>query len=155
MHLLQLLNVACFLLLKCKYSNKILALVRSCIYYINKENFLLAFKATFIKVFTLENVCAGFRGAGLVLHNLEAVLLKLDVRLCTPTPPQPDNVAWEARTLRNAREVEEQLTLIWNRIQFYQGSSASLLDEQVRQLTKGAQQIAYNIVLVQEEISRL
>ena len=112
LHLLQPLDVACFSLLKRKYSDEILALARSRIHYTNKENFLLAFKATFMTVFTLENVCAGFRGAGLVLHNLEAVLLKLDVRLCTPTPPQPDNVAWEARTLRNAREVEEQLTLI-------------------------------------------
>ena len=92
-HLLQLLNVACFLPLKRKYSNKILALARSRIYYINKENFLLAFKATFTKVFTLENICAGFRGAGLVLHNLEAVLLKLNVQLCTPTPLQPNNIA--------------------------------------------------------------
>jgi CO dehydrogenase/acetyl-CoA synthase alpha subunit len=30
-----------------------------------------------------------------------------------------------------------------------------LLDEQVKQLSKGAQQIAYNIVLMQEEIGRL
>ena len=93
LHLLQLLNIACFLLLKCKYSNEILALAHSCIYYINKENFLLAFKATFTKVFTLENICAGFRGAGLVLHNLEAVLLKLNVQLCTLTLLQPNNVA--------------------------------------------------------------
>jgi hypothetical protein len=34
---------------------------------------------------TKENICAGFRGAGLVLHNLEAVILKLDVVLCTLT----------------------------------------------------------------------
>jgi hypothetical protein len=40
-------------------------------------------------------------------------------------------------------------------VQNYRGSLASLLDEQVKQLSKGAQQIAYNIVLVQEEIGRL
>jgi hypothetical protein len=40
-------------------------------------------------------------------------------------------------------------------MQNYQGSLASSLDKQVKQLSKGAQQIAHNMVLVQEEISRL
>jgi hypothetical protein len=93
LYLLQLLNVACFLLLKRLYSNKILALARSYIYYINKETFLLAFKATFSKAFTAENVYAGFRGARLVLYNLEVVLLKLNVRLRTLTLLKPSNIA--------------------------------------------------------------
>ena len=75
------------------YSDKVLALARSHIHYINKETFLPAFKASFKKTFTAENVCAGFRGARLVLYSLEAVLLKLNVRLRTPTPPEPSNVA--------------------------------------------------------------
>ena len=91
-HLLQPLNVACFSPLKRVYSNKISALVRSCIYYINKETFLLAFKVTFSKVFTVENIRAGFRGARLVLYNLEVVLLKLNVRLRTLTLLKPSNV---------------------------------------------------------------
>ena len=81
------------MLLKRVYSDEILALARSCIYYINKETFLLAFKVTFSKVFTAENVCAGFRGAGLVLHNLEVMLLKLNMRLRTLTLLKPSNVA--------------------------------------------------------------
>ena len=92
LHLLQLLNVAYFLLLKRLYSNKVSALVRSCIYYINKETFLLAFKATFKKMFTVENVCAGFRGARLVLHNLEVILLKLNIRLRTLMLLKPSNI---------------------------------------------------------------
>ena len=92
-HLLQLLNVACFSLLKRKYSDAILVLARSRVYYISKQTFLPAFKATFKKVFTQENVCAGFRGAGLVLYNLEAVVLKLNVKLRTLTLPQSDGIA--------------------------------------------------------------
>jgi hypothetical protein len=92
-HLLQPLNVACFSPLKRLYGHEILALARSRINYINKETFLLAFKAAFSKAFTAENVCAGFRGARLVLHNLEAVLLKLNVRLRTLTLLKPSNVA--------------------------------------------------------------
>jgi hypothetical protein len=40
-------------------------------------------------------------------------------------------------------------------MQNYQESLASSLDKQVKQLSKGAQQIAYNIVLVQKKIGRL
>ena len=130
-------------------------MARNHVHHIDKETFLPAFKATFKKVFSPENVRAGFRGAGLVPHNPEAVLLKLDVRLRTPAPPKPDDVAWEAKTPRNAREIEAQSTLIRNRMQIHRGFPASSLDEQVKQLTKGAQQIAHNMVLMQEEIGRL
>jgi hypothetical protein len=130
-------------------------LARSHIYHVNKETFLPAFKEAYKKTFTPENVRAGFLGAGLVPYNLEAVLSKLDVQLRTPTPPAPGTVAWEAQTPRNAREIEAQSTLIRNRMQNHQGSPASSLDEQVKQLSKGAQQIAHNMVLVQEEMGRL
>jgi hypothetical protein len=79
LYLLQPLDVGCFSLLKRKYSDEISALARSRIYYIDKETFLLAFKLAFERTFTVENICAGFRGAGLVLYSLEAVLSKLDV----------------------------------------------------------------------------
>jgi hypothetical protein len=154
-HLLQPLDVACFSLLKRKYGGAISVLARSHVHHISKQTFLPAFKATFEKVFTQENVCAGFRGAGLIPYNPEAVFLKLDVKLRTPTPPQPDDVAWEAKTLRNAREIEAQSTLIINRLQRRAGSSASSLNEEVQQLSKGAQEIAHTMVLMQEEIGRL
>jgi hypothetical protein len=93
LHLLQPLNIACFALLKRSYSNSILALARNYIYYINKETFLLAFKATYKYIFTKENTCAGFRGARLVLFNLDAVLLKLNIRLRTLTLLQRNNTA--------------------------------------------------------------
>jgi hypothetical protein len=154
-HLLQPLDVVCYSLLKRHYGDGISLLARSRIHHINKDTFLPAFRAAFEKTFTTENVCAGFRGAGLVPYDPDAVLSKLDVRLRTPTPPAPGTVAWEAQTPRNAREIEAQSTLIRNRMQNYRGSPASSLDEQVKQLSKGAQEIAHNMVLMQEEISRL
>jgi hypothetical protein len=87
LHLLQLLNAVCYSLLKRHYSNRISLLARNRVYYISKETFLLAFKAAFKKTFTQENICAGFRGARLVLYNLDTVLLKLNVRLRTLTLP--------------------------------------------------------------------
>jgi hypothetical protein len=91
LYLLQPLNIAYFALLKRSYSNSILALARNYIYYINKETFLLAFKAAYKHTFTKENTCAGFRGARLVLFNLDTVLLKLNIRLRTLTLLQRDN----------------------------------------------------------------
>ena len=64
-------------------------------------------------------------------------------------------VDWEAKTPRNVSEIEAQSTLIRNRMQNYRGSPASSLDEQVKQLSKGAQQIAHYMVLMQKEIGRL
>jgi hypothetical protein len=51
-HLLQPINVVSYSLLKRYYGDIILLLARSRIYYINKETFLLAFKAAFKKTFT-------------------------------------------------------------------------------------------------------
>jgi hypothetical protein len=59
-HLLQPLNVIPYSLLKRYYGNRISLLARSCIYYINKETFLLAFKEAYKKTFTLKNICVGF-----------------------------------------------------------------------------------------------
>jgi hypothetical protein len=84
-YLLQLLNVGCFSPLKRAYSDKISSLAQYSTKKIKKEAFLLAFKAAFKKAITKENIYAGFRGARLVLHNLEAVILKLNVVLCTLT----------------------------------------------------------------------
>ena len=155
LHLLQPLDVACFAPLKRSYSDSISALARNHIHHISKETFLLAFKAAYKYTFTKENARAGFRGARLVLFNLDAVLLKLDVRLRTLTPLQRDDAAWEAKTPHNAKELEAQTTLIQQRMQRRLGSLASSLNEQVRQLSKGAQQIAHNMVLLQEEQARM
>jgi hypothetical protein len=60
LHLLQPLDIIPYSLLKRYYSNGILLLARSRIYYINKETFLLAFKVAFKKTFILENIRVGF-----------------------------------------------------------------------------------------------
>jgi hypothetical protein len=84
-HLLQPLDVGCFSPLKQAYSDEINSLAQYSTKKIKKEAFLLAFKAAFKKAITKDNICAGFRGARLVPHDLEAVILKLDVVLYTLT----------------------------------------------------------------------
>ena len=63
------------------YSNRILALVRNYIIYITKENFLPVFKAAYNKAFIENNIYIGFRGAKLVLFNLDTIILKLNIQL--------------------------------------------------------------------------
>jgi hypothetical protein len=81
-------------------------LARNYIYYISKETFLLAFKVAYEHIFTEANTRVGFRGAGLILFNLDIVLSKLDMRLRTLTLLQRDDAVWEAKTPRNAKELE-------------------------------------------------
>jgi hypothetical protein len=115
-YLLQPLDVGCFSLLKRAYSDEINGLARYGTKKIKKEAFLLAFKAAFKKAMTKDNICVGFRGAGLVLHNLEAVILRLNVVLRTLTLPKPEDTLWELKTLSNLCEVEAQSTLVRERV---------------------------------------
>jgi hypothetical protein len=154
-HLLQPLDVGCFSPLKRAYGDAISVLARNRIYHISKETFLPAFKTAYHKAITPENIRGGFRGAGLTPHDYHVVLLQLDVVLRTPTPPAQETTTWEPKTPRNAREMEAQATLIRNRMQIQQGSPTTSLKEQMQQLSKGAQQIAHNMVLMHEKLDRL
>jgi hypothetical protein len=104
---------------------------------------------------TTENIQAGFRGAGLVPHDPQAVLPKLDVVLQTPAQSPQREGTWEAQTPHNAREVEAQSTLVRKRVRERRGSSANSLDEQVAQLSKGAQQMAHKMSLMMEQMATL
>ena len=71
--------------------------MKSLVNYITKAEFLIAFQVAFLKVFTPDNVKAGFHGAGLVPLDPEKVISKLDVKLSTPSPSgslPATNVPW-------------------------------------------------------------
>jgi hypothetical protein len=55
-YILQPLDISCFSPLKTAYSKQIEHLVKNCIHYITKVEFLLAFKPAFDKAFTLSNI---------------------------------------------------------------------------------------------------
>jgi hypothetical protein len=57
--------------------------MRNKITYITKIEFLLCFIAAYKASITRSNILGGFWGASLVLFDLEAVILTLDVRLRT------------------------------------------------------------------------
>jgi hypothetical protein len=78
-HLLQPLDVGCFAPLKRAYGCQAEALMRNNINHIDKTSFLPSFIAAYKATITKNNILGGFRGASLVLFNLEAVILKLNI----------------------------------------------------------------------------
>jgi hypothetical protein len=68
-HILQPLDVVCFSPLKHKYSQRVRDLARRCVFHINKEGFLPAFRDAFFDVFTEANCRKAFEASGLVPIN--------------------------------------------------------------------------------------
>jgi hypothetical protein len=105
-YILQLLNVGCFAPLKQAYKNKIRGLADSHINYVNKKAFLATFLEVYNRAILKSNILSSFRATGLVLLDPEVVLLKLEVKPCTPTPPALGPTAWQLKTPSNAIEID-------------------------------------------------
>ncbi|KFY21100.1 hypothetical protein V493_07574, partial [Pseudogymnoascus sp. VKM F-4281 (FW-2241)] len=104
--------------------------------------FFLAFKAAHFTAMIESNNKGGFRGAGLVPFDPEAVISKLDVKLQTSTPttpPSTDADPWFSQTPQNPIEAVSQSEYIKNRIARYKGSSPTPIFTAVDQLAKGTQ----------------
>jgi hypothetical protein len=151
-HLLQPLDVGCFLPLKRAYSREVKNLIR---HHFTKLEFLPAFKAAFSQSFTSANICSAFPGARLVPLQPDAVLLKLNVRLRTPTPAALLEALWEARTPSNVRELEAQLTSIRNRVRRHKSSSPASIIKTINQLQKGAEVVMLLAELMRDRIASL
>jgi hypothetical protein len=153
-HLLQPLDVGCFSPLKRAYSHEVEGLICHHINHITKLEFLPAVKAAYNRSFTPVNICSAFSGAGLIPHQPDAVLSKLDVQLRTPTPPSVDAL-WEARTPSNVRELEAQSTLIRERVRKHKSSSPASIIEAIDQLKKGAEVMMLSAELMRDRIASL
>jgi hypothetical protein len=141
--------------LKRAYYNKIDSWSRYSVTQVKKETSLPAFRIAFDKAITKENILASFGGAGLVPHDPERVLSKLDVVLRTPTPPPPEATLWESKTPGNLHEIEAQSTLVRERIRQHRELPISPLLQAVDSLAKGIAIIGHNLVLQTREIAGL
>ena len=139
-HLTQPLDVGCFSVLKRAYSRELEAFIRAHVNHITKTEFLLAFKTAHFRSMTVENIQASFRGAGLVPHDPQAVLSKLDIKLRTPTPTGPPLLEadpWVSQTSRNPNEAVLQSAHIKTRIAKHQGSSPTPTFSAMEQIYEG------------------
>jgi hypothetical protein len=69
-HLLQLLDVKCFSVLKRRYSQEIEVFIKAYINYIMKAEFFIAFQKAYNRTITKKNIKAEFSRAGLFPYNL-------------------------------------------------------------------------------------
>jgi hypothetical protein len=157
-HLTQPCDVGCFSVLKRSYGKELEDFIMAHINHITKPEFFIAFKAAHFATMTPENIKAGFRGAGLVPYNPQAVLSKLDVKLRTPTPTGPllpEADPWVSQTPHGPAEAVSQSNLVRNRISIHQGSSPTSMFSAVKQLAKGTELIAQRMVLIEDELRTL
>ena len=157
-HLLQPLDVGCFGPLKQAYGRQVEDLMRMHINHVSKLEFLCGFREAFFASITERNIQGGFAGSGLVPHDPERVLSKLDVRLHTPTPPtsRPSTAQpWVFQTPHNPREANSQSTLIKTRIANHQNSSPTSMLTAVDQLTKGTMAVMHQVALLRSENAAL
>jgi hypothetical protein len=148
LHLLQPLDVGCFAPLKVGYGCQAKNLMHSQINHITKLEFLLCFKAAFNASITTNNIQGEFRRAGLAPFNPEAVILKLNVRLRTPSPPPVSDASWQSQTLSNTLEFRSQSRLIQERIQQHVDSLPTSMVNALEKLSKGAERMVHSLVLM-------
>jgi hypothetical protein len=125
-------------------------MMRTSLTRVFKEDFIPAFKDAFFQVFGQKNIRSGFRGAGLVSHDLEQVIAKLDVKLRTLTPdieslslPEP----WVSQTSHNPIEARSQSIFLKDRIAKHQGSSPIFIYAAIDHLEKGTKMIMHKLAL--------
>jgi hypothetical protein len=155
-HLTQPLDVGVFSPLKKAYGAQISFLIRAHVTHITKDDFFPAFRAAFEAVFVKQNVEGGFRGAGLVPFNPDAVISKLDVKLRTLTPPGTSNglpQPWVSQTPQTAAEAISQSTLIKDRVARHQGSSPMPILNSIDQLAKATVAIGHQLTLLTSELN--
>jgi hypothetical protein len=156
-HILQPLDVGCFGPLKKAYGRQIENYMRRYINHITKVEFLPAFKEAWKATFTKDNICSGFRGAGLVPYDPEHVISNLDIKLQTPPPPPAasEPSPWQSKTPSNLKELQSQTDFVKSRIAAQPASSPTQINDAIDQLVKGATTVMHTAVLLKAEVKEL
>ena len=144
-HLTQPLDIGCFSSLKRSYSRQIENFIKAHITHITKIEFFQAFKTAYTEAISISNRKAGFRGAGLIPFDPEAVLSKLDIRIRTPSnrSTSTDPGIWQSQTPHNPTEALSQSTLVKSRIAQHLSSSPTPIFETVAALANGTELLAH------------
>jgi hypothetical protein len=105
------------------------------------------------RVFTEQNIKAGFEATGLISYSLHCVLSSLTV-IRTPSPPATtaDNVAWTAETPHTVDQLEQQARHVQDLLCRQSQSSTS---QAICQLVKGCQLAMNSATILAEENRKL
>src|SRR5450432_3957801 len=157
-HLLQPLNVGCFVVLKRLYGRQIESLMHNGVNYIDKQDFLEAYYNARKEMMTQANISSSFAATGVLLYDPERVLAKLNTQLRTPTPPLASAIEqgpWAPETLHNAVELELQSKAIKDYLQHRTKSPPSPTEAALDQLVKGCTIAMNSAILLAEENRQL
>ena len=151
----QPLDIRYFSILNQVYSRQIKMFIKAYINYITKVEFFLVFTIVYKESITTQNTQAGFRKAGLVSFNLQAMILKLNIKLQTlifSRSSTANTNLWVSQTSSNLVKAFSQIIFIRNWIIYHQRNLLTLLFEMVTILVKGIERIVYEITLLFTEI---
>ena len=92
-HLLQLLDVGCFLVLKQSYGRLVEEIMSRGINHINKHEFLPLYRQARQAALHQNNIQAGFAATGLVPYSPDRILAQLHTEYQTPSPHPQSNAS--------------------------------------------------------------
>jgi hypothetical protein len=111
LHLLQPLDVSCFVVLKRLYGRQIEGLMRNGVNHIDKQDFLEAYYNVHKETMNQANISSSFAATRVLLYDPERVLAKLNTQLRTPTlllASAIEQGPWALETPHNIVELELQ-----------------------------------------------
>jgi hypothetical protein len=154
-HLLQLLDVRCFAVLKCSYGHLIENQMRLGINHINKVDFLSIYRRAHSEAFKDSNIRSGFMATGLVPYNPHCVLSTLQVQFKTPTPPASSPLNWVPETPQNIIALQKQSDTIKALLKQRTRSPSTPTNEALNQLVKGCQLAMHSAAILARENQEL
>ncbi len=126
--------------------------------HIDKLDFLKAFKPARAAALSSSNICSGFAAAGLVSHDPERVLLRLQLKLRTPTPPASETaiaVCQTPKTPYTVAQLAQEYTTIKGLLKRRSKSPPSPTEQALKRVVKGCQMAMHNAAFLASEIKDL
>lgn len=154
-HLLQPLNIRCFVVLKRSYGRLIESQTRLGYNHIDKLDFLESYIQARQEAFKTDIIQSSFASAGLVPINAERVLSKLNISLKTLTPlasrPSSRSSVFTPKTPYTAKQLAKQASLIKRLLRQRLTTPGSPTNRALDQLIKGCHLALQSGILLAEE----
>jgi hypothetical protein len=158
-HLLQPLDVGCFGILKHFYGQYVQDIARLGTTHIDKLDFLDIYPKARAATYKTSVIIASFTGSGIIPYSPERVLQKLDIRPTTPTPPPPSRGSNSSNnfiphTPYKSVNFRRQIASI-NHLIEEQSVINTDIQQQLEQVSKGAQKLANNHAILKANMTRV
>ena len=157
-HLLQPLDIGCFLPLKRAYGHQVETYIQLGRNHIDKLDFIKAFKPAHMAALNASNIRSEFAVTGLIPYNSQRVLSHLYYKLRTFTLFKPETIItifYIFKTPYIVAEVAQEYTTIKNLLKQRLRNLLSPMEQALKRVVKGCQITIYNAILLISEIKDL